>query len=133
MAPGSALSHEEKAADLQEKLERLELQRRKNEPELGFDAEGKIKEPDVPEGSAEFFWREYLTQCAMCGKKRTHKRGYIFTGMTPEGEMKIFCNVDCCDAWELVGDNTNARRAAIKAQKARKKQNATDTRQPSIT
>ena len=44
----------------------------------------------------------------------------MFCGMTPEGEMKTFCNVDCCNAWEAVGDNTNARRAAIKAQKARK-------------
>ncbi len=110
----------ERRQSLGEALDELETARRKFEPELGFDAEGKVKEPDVPEGSAEFFWREYPTECAMCGKKRKHKRGYIFTGMTPEGEMKIFCNVVCCDQWELVGDNTNARRAAIKAQKARK-------------
>ncbi len=102
-----------------EEIDKLEKERQKNEPKLEFDAE-----PDVPEGSAEFFWREYPTRCAMCGKKRRHGRGYVFCGMTPEGQMKTFCNVNCCDQWELVGDNTNARRAAIKAQKARKeKQN----------
>jgi hypothetical protein len=107
---------------LLEEMQRLEEARRKFDPKLEFDVDGKVKEPDVPEGSAEFFWREYPTQCAMCGKKRTHKRGYLFTGMTPEGEMKIFCNVNCCDQWEMLGDNTNARRAAIRAQKARKKE-----------
>ena len=113
-------SEKDKALARAEELDNLEMERRKHEPELEFDVAGKAKEPDVPEGSAEFYWRSYHTECAMCGKKRNHGRGYLFCGMTPEGDMKTFCNVNCCDAWELVGDNTNARRAAIKAQKARR-------------
>lgn len=113
-------SEKEKALARAEELDRLEMERRKNEPELEFDANGKVKEPEVPEGSAEFFWRYYESTCAMCGETKERGRGYLFCGMTPEGEMKTFCNVNCCDAWELIGDNTNARRAAIRAQKAKK-------------
>ena len=115
-------SEKEIAIARAEEMDRLEMERRKNEPELEFDADGKVKEPEVPEGSAKFFWRSYHTECVMCGKKREHGRGYLFCAMSPEGEMKTFCNVNCCDAWELIGDNTNARRAAIKAQRARKKE-----------
>jgi hypothetical protein len=114
-------SEKDKAIARAEELDKLEMERRKNEPELAFDADGKVKEPDVPDGSAAFFWRDYKMSCAMCGKEQSKGRGYLFCGMTPEGEMKTFCNVNCCDAWELIGDNTNARRAAIKAQKARRK------------
>jgi hypothetical protein len=66
------------------------------------------------------YWRDFETTCTMCGNKRTHSRGYIFTGMAPEGEMKTFCNIACCEAWEQEGDNTNSRKAAILAQRARK-------------
>jgi hypothetical protein len=121
-------SEKEKAIARAEELDRLEEERRAYEPALAFDADGKVREPDVPEGSAEFFWRGYKTSCSMCGKEREHGRGYLFCGMTPEGEMKTFCNVNCCDAWELIGDNTNARRAAIKAQKAKKGNNDDGTR-----
>lgn len=66
------------------------------------------------------FWREYSTLCANCDKLSKHKRGYLFTGMTPSGEMKTFCGIDCCEEWEQKDDNTNSRREAIKEQKARK-------------
>ena len=110
----------EEIDDLGNKLSELEAYRRSFEPKLDFDGNGKVKEPDVPEGSAKFFWKEFPTECRNCGQKRARGRGWMFVGMTPEGEMHIFCNVDCCDEWELVGDNTNARRAAIMAQKARR-------------
>lgn len=97
-----------------------EMERRADEPELKYDASGKPLDPETPPGDNDFYWRNFKTQCATCGKSREHGRGWMFCGMTPEGEMKTFCNVDCCNAWEAVGDNTNARRAAIKAQKARK-------------
>lgn len=112
----------EQVDDLGNKLSELEAYRRSFEPKLEFDPSGKVKEPEVPEGSAEFYWKEFPTECAECGQHRKRGRGWMFVGMTPEGEMKIFCNVDCCDLWEKSGDNTNARRAAIKAQKARKEQ-----------
>lgn len=77
------------------------------------------------EKKATDFWREYSTQCANCSKLSKHKKGYLFTGMTPSGEMKTFCGVDCCDEWEKTGDNTNSRREAILAQKAKRgKKNA---------
>lgn len=115
-------SRKEKSEELQSNLEALEEHRRTFEPELEFGPDGKVKEPEVPEGSAEFFWREFKTKCANCGLERNRGRGWMFVGMTPEGEMNIFCNVDCCDMWEKAGDNTNARRAAIKAQKAKREQ-----------
>jgi len=70
------------------------------------------------------FWREYSTQCANCAKLDKHKSGFILTGMTPSGEMKTFCNADCCNEWEQKDDNTNSRREAIKAQRAKKKNDA---------
>jgi len=70
------------------------------------------------------FWREYTTQCANCAQLEKRKRGFLFTGMTPSGEMKTFCNADCCNEWEQKDDNTNSRREAIKAQRAKKKNDA---------
>jgi hypothetical protein len=71
------------------------------------------------------FWREYNTQCANCAKLGKHTSGFLFTGMTPDGDFKTFCNVDCCAAWEKNGDNTNSRREAIKAQRAKVKRTCT--------
>jgi hypothetical protein len=110
----------EEVSDIADKMRISEMQRRNLEPTLKYNADGKVEDPQTATGDADFYWRNYKTKCATCGKDREHGRGWMFCGMTPEGEMKTFCNVDCCDAWELVGDNTNARRAAIKAQKARK-------------
>lgn len=70
------------------------------------------------------FWREYKTQCSNCGKLDKHKRGFLYTAMAPSGEMKTFCDVDCCTEWEQKGDNTNSRREAIKKQKAKKRLNS---------
>ena len=75
---------------------------------------------DVPALRQDNFWREYTTQCSNCARLEKRKSGFIFTGMTPRGEMKTFCNVDCCNEWEKKDDNTNSRREAIKAQKAQK-------------
>jgi hypothetical protein len=77
-------------------------------------------DPQTPAGKADFYWRTYKTTCYECGFEREHGRGWLFVGMTPEGEMKTFCSVDCCDAWEKVGDNTNARKAAIMAQREKR-------------
>lgn len=110
----------QKLDDVGDKLRASEMERRNSEPDLKYSADGKVEDPVTRPGDNDFYWRDYKTKCATCGKERSHGRGWMFCGMTPEGEMKTFCNVDCCDAWEVVGDNTNARRAAIRDQKERK-------------
>jgi hypothetical protein len=105
----------------EEDNEQEEIERRKNEPVSQFDASGKAIPPEIAPSEADgFFWREFTTKCPNCNEVFTRLRGWVFCAMTPQGDMLIFCNVECCNQWEIAGDNTNNRRRAIRTQKAAK-------------
>ncbi len=121
MAPGAkddkAIGKAERMAEMKAAVAEREVIRRgrsirsKTSDQLR-DAKEKFRPVD--------FWREYITKCSECGLVEKHKSGFLFTCMNPEGVMLTFCNVNCCTKWEETGDNTNSRREAIKAQKAKK-------------